>query len=105
MDFGNSDVMMSNQENNRLDIMAEELESIKGNMSEMKTMLKDVYTLLAGNPIDKDSNGLISEFKEVKKELSEVKTELKRYKSYFYALVTLVGLGVLKVITEYIVRK
>ena len=85
--------------------MADELESIKGNMAEMKAMLKDVYTLLAGNPIDKDSNGLISEFKEVKKELSEVKTELKRYKSYFYALVTLVGLGVLKVITEYIVRK
>ena len=43
--------------------MADELESIKGNMAEMKAMLKDVYTLLAGNPIDKDSNGLISEFK------------------------------------------
>jgi len=97
--------MMSNQENNRLDIMAEELESIKGNMAEMKAMLKDVYTLLAGNPIDKDSNGLISEFKEVKKELSDVKAELKKYKSYFYALVTLVGLGALKVITEFIVKK
>ena len=96
---------MNNQENNRLDIMAEELESIKGNMAEMKTMLKDVYTLLAGNPIDKDSNGLISEFKEVKKELGDVKAELKKYKSYFYALVTLVGLGALKVITEVIVKK
>lgn len=96
---------MNNQENNRLDIMAEELESIKGNMAEMKTMLKDVYTLLAGNPIDKNSNGLISDFREVKKELSDVKTELKKYKSYFYALVTLVGLGVLKVITEFIIKK
>ena len=96
---------MNHQDNSRLDIMAEELESIKGNMAEMKTMLKDVYTLLAGNPIDKDSNGLISEFKEVKKELSDVKAELKKYKSYFYALVTLVGLGALKVITEFIVKK
>jgi hypothetical protein len=96
---------MNHQDNSRLDIMAEELESIKGNMAEMKTMLKDVYTLLAGNPIDKDSNGLISEFKEVKKELGDVKAELKKYKSYFYALVTLVGLGALKVITEFIVKK
>ena len=96
---------MNHQDNSRLDIMAEELESIKGNMAEMKTMLKDVYTLLAGNPIDKDSNGLISEFKEVKKELNDVKAELKKYKSYFYALVTLVGLGALKVITEFIVKK
>ena len=93
---------MNNQENNRLDIMAEELESIKGNMAEVKTMLKDVYTLLAGNPIDKDSNGLISEFREVKKEVTELKGELKKYKAYFYALVTLVGLGVLKVITEFL---
>jgi len=97
--------MMSNQENSRLDIMADELESIKGNMAEMKAMLKDVYTFLAGNPIDKDSNGLIGEFKAVKKQLSDVKTELKRYKSYFYALVTLVGLGALKVITEFIIKK
>lgn len=85
--------------------MAEELESIKGNMAEVKTMLKDVYTLLAGNPIDKDSNGLISEFRDVKKEVGELKGELKKYKSYFYALVTLVGLGVLKVITELLSKK
>ena len=84
--------------------MAEELESIKGNMAEVKTMLKDVYTLLAGNPIDKDSNGLISEFREVKKEVTELKGELKKYKAYFYALVTLVGLGVLKVITEFLTK-
>jgi hypothetical protein len=97
--------MISKNEINRLDIMAEELESIKGNMAEVKTMLKDVYTLLAGNPIDKDSNGLISEFRDVKKEVGELKGELKKYKSYFYALVTLVGLGVLKVITELLSKK
>lgn len=96
---------MSNQDNSRLDIMADELESIKTEVSEMKAMLKDVYTLLAGNPIDKDSGGLIANFKEVKKEVYELKAELKKYKAYFYALVTLVGLGALKVITEYIVRK
>lgn len=97
--------MISKQEINRLDIMAEELESIKGNMAEVKTMLKDVYTLLAGNPIDKDSKGLISEFREVKSQVEELKGELKKYKSYFYALVTLVGLGVLKVITELLSQK
>jgi hypothetical protein len=97
--------MISKNDSNRLDIMAEELESIKGNMAEVKTMLKDVYTLLAGNPIDKDSNGLISEFRDVKKEVGELKGELKKYKSYFYALVTLVGLGVLKVITELLTKK
>ena len=97
--------MMSNQDNSRLDIMADELESIKTEVSEMKAMLKDVYTLLAGNPIDKDLSGLIGNFKEVKKEVYELKAELKKYKAYFYALVTLVGLGALKVITEYILRK
>jgi hypothetical protein len=96
---------MNNQDNSRLDIMADELESIKTEVSEMKAMLKDVYTLLAGNPIDKDSGGLIANFKEVKKEVYELKAELKKYKAYFYALVTLVGLGALKVITEFIINK
>jgi hypothetical protein len=97
--------MISKNDSNRLDIMAEELESIKGNMAEVKTMLKDVYTLLAGNPIDKDANGLISEFREVKKEVGELKGELKKYKSYFYALVTLVGFGVLKFISDLLTTK
>lgn len=96
---------MDNQEKHRLDYMAEELESIKGGMAEMKTMLKDVYTLLAGNPIDKDSNGLISEFKKMQKDVDDMRIELKKYKAYFYALVTLVGLGVLKVVTEFLIRK
>ena len=95
-------MMMSTKDYNTLDTMADELESIKAEISEMKAMLKNVYILLAGNPIDKDSNGLIGSFKEMKKEVYDLKAELKRYKSYFYALVTLVGLGALKVITQFL---
>lgn len=93
---------MSTKDYNTLDTMADELESIKAEISEMKAMLKNVYILLAGNPIDKDSNGLIGSFKEMKKEVYDLKAELKRYKSYFYALVTLVGLGALKFITQFL---
>lgn len=82
--------------------MAEELEALKGEVSEMKAMVKDVYTLLAGNPIDKDSNGLISDFRQVKKEVYAMKAELKKYKSYFYATITLIGLGALKVIIDFL---
>ena len=71
----------------------------------MKAMLKDVYTLLAGNPIDKDSSGLIKNLKDMNKEVYALKNELKRYKSYFYALITLVGFGALKVITDYFQKK
>jgi len=95
-------MMMSTKDYNTLDTMADELESIKAEISEMKAMLKNVYILLAGNPIDKDSNGLIGSFKEMKKEVYDLKAELKRYKSYFYALVTLVGLGALKFITQFL---
>ena len=85
--------------------MADEIESLKTEVSEMKAMLKDVYTLLAGNPIDKDSSGLIKDFKQINKEVYALKYELKRYKSYFYALITLVGLGVLKFITDILEKK
>jgi len=95
-------MMMSTKDYNTLDTMADELESIKAEISEMKAMLKNVYILLAGNPIDKDSNGLIGSFKEIKKEVYDLKAELKRYKSYFYALVTLVGVGALKFITQFL---
>jgi len=93
---------MSNQEKNRLDFMAEELESLKKDLSEVKALIKDMHNLLAGNPIDKDSNGLIGDFKRVEKEVYAIKAELKKYKSYFYALVTLIGLGVVKVIIEFL---
>jgi hypothetical protein len=91
-------------ENLRLDAMAHELETIKGEVSEMKTMLKDIHTLLAGNPIDKSSKGLLGDFKNMKEELDDIKDQLKKYKSYFYALVTLISVGALKVIIEFLVQ-
>jgi hypothetical protein len=94
--------MMSNQEKNRLDFMAEELETLKKELSEVKALIKDMHNLLAGNPIDKDSNGLIGDFKRVEKEVYAIKAELKKYKSYFYALATLFAIGVLKVIIDFL---
>ena len=91
---------MNHQENNRLDYMAVELDSLKSDVAEVKAMVKDMHTLLAGNPIDKDSSGLIGDFKQVKREVYALKSDIKKYKAYFYALVTLVGLGVLKTIID-----
>ena len=91
---------MNHQENNRLDYMAVELDSLKSDVAEVKAMVKDMHTLLAGNPIDKDSSGLIGDFKQVKREVYALKTEIKKYKAYFYALVTLVGFGILKTIID-----
>ena len=80
--------------------MAVELDSLKSDVAEVKAMVKDMHTLLAGNTIDKDSSGLIGDFKQVKREVYALKTEIKKYKAYFYALVTLVGFGVLKTIID-----
>lgn len=91
---------MNQQENNRLDYMATELETLKKDMAEVKSMVTDMYHILSGNPIDKDSSGMIGDLRNIKKEVYELKSELKKYKNYFYALVTLVGLGALKVIIE-----
>jgi len=91
---------MNPQENNRLDYMATELDALKKDMAEVKSMVTDMYHILSGNPIDKDSNGMIGDLRTMKKEVYELKSELKKYKNYFYALVTLVGLGALKVIIE-----
>lgn len=96
---------MAAHENIRLDAMAQELETIKGEVSEMKVMIKDIHTLLAGNPIDRDSGGLLSDFKEMKSELDEIKDQLRKYKAYFYALVTLFGVGALKIIVEFLTSK
>lgn len=96
--------MSTNHENIRLDSMAKELESIKGEVSEMKTMIKDIHTLLAGNPIDKSSGGLLSDFKHMRDEIDLIKEELKKYKSFFYALLTLIGIGALKVIIDFLIK-
>jgi tetrahydromethanopterin S-methyltransferase subunit G len=97
--------MSTTHENQRLDSMAQELESIKGEVFEMKTMVKDIHTLLAGNPIDKNSGGLLKDFKEMKSELDDIKDQLRKYKAYFYALVSLIGIGALKVIIEFLTSK
>jgi hypothetical protein len=76
------------------------LDALKKDMAEVKSMVTDMYHILSGNPIDRDSNGMIGDLRTMKKEVYELKSELKKYKNYFYALVTLVGLGALKVIVE-----
>lgn len=94
---------MNAQENNRLDYMAAELDALKKDMADVKSMVTDMYHILSGNPIDKDSNGMIGDLRTMKKEVYELKSELKKYKNYFYALVTLVGAGALKVIVEILI--
>lgn len=103
--FGNMKEILIDNNNSRLEHMAEELESLKAEVSEMKVMVKDIHTLLAGNPIDKNSGGLLSEFKDMKSELDEIKDQLRKYKSYFYALVTLFGVGTLKIIVDFLTSK
>jgi predicted phage-related endonuclease len=103
--YGNSNYNtseMNPQENNRLDYMAAELDALKSDMSEVKQMVKDMHTLLTGNPIDKDADGLIGDFRQVKKEFYTLKAEIKKYKNYFYAMVTLISLGALKLIIEFL---
>ncbi len=80
--------------------MAVELDALKADVAEVKAMVKDMHNLLAGNPIDKDSSGLIGDFKQVKREVYALKSDIKKYKAYFYALVTLVGFGILKTIID-----
>jgi len=93
---------MNLQENNRLDYMATELDALKKDMAEVKAMVTDMYHILSGNPIDKDSNGMIGDLRAMKKEVYALKAEIKKYKSYFYAMVTLVGVGAFKVIIEFL---
>lgn len=93
---------MTNQENSRLDFMAVELDTLKKDVAEVKAIVKDMHNLLSGNPIDKESSGLIGEFKELRSEVHGIKSDLKKYKAYFYALATLIGFGALKVIVEFL---
>ena len=83
--------------------MASELDTLKKDMAEVKSMVTDMYHILSGNPIDKDSSGMIGDLRTMKKEVYELKSELKKYKNYFYALVTLVCAGALKVIVEILI--
>jgi hypothetical protein len=93
---------MNQTENSRLDYMAAELDALKSDVSEVKAIVKDMHNLLSGNPIDKDSSGMIGDLRLMKKEVYALKAEIKKYKAYFYAMVTLIGLGVLKFIIEFL---
>ena len=88
-----------------LETMAEELEGIKEEVSEMKTMVKDIHILLAGNPIDRESHGLLSEIRTMRAELDDIRDQLRKYKSYFYALVTLISMGIIKIVFEFFTVK
>jgi hypothetical protein len=91
---------MTTHEKNRLDVMAQEIETIKEELTELKEMIKDVHTLLAGNASFPDQRGLVEDYNITKKTVEALETDLKKYKSYFYALVTLVGLGILNFIKD-----
>lgn len=93
---------MNTSENSRLDYMAAELDVLKNDVAEVKAIVKDMHHLLSGNPIDKDSNGMIGDLRTMKREVYAMKAEIKKYKAYFYAIVTLIGLGVLKVIIDFL---
>lgn len=91
---------MTAHERDRLEFMAEEVETIKADMAETKAMVKDVYILLAGNPSFPDQRGLVEDYNQTKQKVDELESNLKKYKSYFYALVTLVGFGIFNFIKE-----
>jgi hypothetical protein len=95
---------MTQFEVGKIDSMAHEIEKLKDDMKEVKDMVKDIYQLLAGNPIDPDSVGLVKEHRELKTDFNELKNEVKKYKAYFYAAITLIGMGILKTISDLIDR-
>ena len=63
---------MTIHEKNRLDIMAEEIEDIKANMTELKEMVKDVHTLLAGNASFPDQRGLVEDYNLTKSSIKGI---------------------------------
>ena len=91
---------MTVHEKNKLESMADEIEGIKADMSELKLMIKDVHTLLAGNASFPDQRGLVEDYNQTKSKVELLESDVKKYKSYFYALVTLVGLGILNFIKD-----
>lgn len=91
---------MTVHEKNKLESMADEIEGIKTDMSELKVMIKDVHTLLAGNASFPDQRGLVEDYNQTKSKVESLESDVKKYKSYFYALVTLVGLGILNFIKD-----
>jgi hypothetical protein len=66
----------------------------------MKVMVKDILDLLAGRPLDPDSKGLVRDYRETKKSFYDLRDEFKKYKNYLWALITLIGVGAIKIITD-----
>jgi hypothetical protein len=95
---------MTAHEKNRLDTMSEEIESIKENITELKEMIKDVHTLLAGNASFPDQRGLVEDYNQTKSKVEILEESVKKYKSYFYALVTLVGLGIFNFLKDLLTK-
>jgi len=93
---------MTAHEKNRLDTMAEEIENLKEQLAEMKVMVKDIHDLLAGSPLDPDSKGLVRDYRETKKSFYELRDDFKKYKNYIWALITLIGVGAVKIITDFL---
>ena len=91
---------MTQIEKQRLEVMAEEIEDIKDNIAELKEMIKDVHTLLAGNASFPNQHGLVQDYNTTKDKVESLEGDVKKYKAYFYALVTLVGLGILNFIKD-----
>jgi len=95
---------MTAHEKNRLDVMSEELESVKENITELKEMIRDVHTLLAGNASFPDQRGLVEDYNLTKTKVETLEESIKKYKSYFYALVTLVGLGIFNFLKQLLTK-
>jgi archaellum component FlaC len=95
---------MTAHEKNRLDTMSEEIEGIKENITELKEMIKDVHTLLAGNTSFPDQRGLVEDYNQTKQKVEGLENDVKKYKAYFYALVTLVGLGIFNFIKDLLTK-
>lgn len=82
--------------------MITEVDSLKQDVSEIKALIKEMHILLSGNPLDKESSGLIGDVRKNSEDLHYLKGVIKKYKAYFYALITLVGAGSFKFITDFL---
>ena len=91
---------MTQIEKQEIKVIANEVDAIKKDMAEMKKMIKDVHTLLAGNASFPNQHGLVQDYNTTKDKVETLEGDLKKYKAYFYALVTLVGLGILNFIKD-----
>jgi hypothetical protein len=89
-----------NDNGRKLNIAAE-VDVLKQDVSEIKALIKEMHILLSGNPLDKKSAGLIGEVRQNSDDLQYLRGVIKKYKSYFYALMTLVGAGAFKFVIDF----